>query len=130
MAEYRPAIAITTPTTHASYGVWNQESAVLPIGYGEGVRRAGGLALLVTAEPELVSDPDDLLGRIDGLILSGGVDLDPASYGAEPHPETKGCAPERDEFEIALIRRATELDMPVLGICRGMQALNVAFGGT
>jgi putative glutamine amidotransferase len=128
--EYRPAIAITTPFTQARYGVWDQHSAVLPSGYVTEVRRAGGLALLVTPEPELIAEPDELLHRVDGLIVSGGVDLDPASYGADPHPETKGCTPERDAFEIGLVRRAVELDMPVLGVCRGMQVLNVAYGGT
>jgi putative glutamine amidotransferase len=128
--EYRPAIAITTPFAQASYGVWDQHSAVLPASYLTEVRRAGGLPLLVAADPDLVSDPDELLHRIDGLIVSGGVDLDPSCYGAEPHPETKGCTPDRDAFEIALVQRATEIDMPVLGICRGMQILNVAFGGT
>ena len=130
MDGYRPAIGITTPFTQASYGVWDQHSAVLPAGYVSQVRRAGGLALLVAPQPELVADPDELLHRLDGLIVSGGVDVDPASYDAEPHPETKGCTPDRDAFEIALVRRAAELDMPVLGICRGMQVLNVAFGGT
>ena len=130
MSEYRPAIGISTPLTHASYGVWNQPSAVLPAGYVEAVRRAGGLALMVAPEPELVADPDELLHRLDGLIVSGGVDVDPASYGAEPHPETQGSTPDRDAFEIALIRRAVEIDLPVLGICRGMQVLNVALGGT
>src|SRR5579859_7670094 len=130
MDAYRPAIGITTPLTQASYGVWDQPSAVLPAGYVTEVRRAGGLALMVAPEPELVAEPDELLHRVDGLIVSGGVDMEPASYGAQRHPETKGCTPERDAFEIALIRRASELDLPVLGICRGMQVLNVAFGGT
>jgi putative glutamine amidotransferase len=126
----RPAIAITTPFTDASYGVWHQHSAVLPAGYVEAVRQAGGLAVMVAPEPELVTDPDDLLARVDALILSGGVDVDPSTYGAEPHPETKGCTPERDAFEIAITRRAVELDMPFLGVCRGMQVLNIAYGGT
>jgi putative glutamine amidotransferase len=130
MEAYRPAIALTTPFLEATYGVWSQLSAVLPAGYLAHVRGAGGLPLMVAAEPELVADPDQLLQRVDGLILSGGVDLDPASYGAEPHPETTGWTSERDAFELALIRRAVEIDMPVLGICRGMQVLNVAFGGT
>jgi putative glutamine amidotransferase len=130
MDHYRPAIGISTPVTVASYGVWNQPSALLPASYVTAVRQAGGLSLLVAPEPQLTFAPDELLHRIDGLIVSGGNDMDPASYGAAPHPETKGATRDRDEFETALIRRATELDMPVLGICRGMQVLNVAFGGT
>jgi putative glutamine amidotransferase len=130
MGEHRPAIAISTSFTHASYGVWNQYTALLPKAYITAVDRAGGLALLAPPQPELISDPDQLLDRVDGLILAGGNDVDPASYGAEPHPETMGTTPERDEFEIALARRAVELDMPLLGVCRGMQVLNIAFGGT
>jgi putative glutamine amidotransferase len=78
----------------------------------------------------LVDDPDERLDRIDGLILAGGADIDPASYGADKHPETNGTVPERDRVEIALTRAAVERDLPVLGICRGMQLLNVAQGGT
>jgi putative glutamine amidotransferase len=128
--EPRPAIAILTPITHAEFGVWSQPAALLPAGYGEAVRRAGGLALLVTPEQELVDDPDELLDRVDGVILSGGVDVDPATYGAPRSPETTPGDPLRDAFEIALTRRAVERDMPVLGICRGMQMINVSFGGT
>jgi putative glutamine amidotransferase len=94
------------------------------------VRRADGIPLLL---PEGFEDGDAsaaILDAIDGLILSGGADLDPASYGADPHPATDPPRPERDRFELALARGAVERDLPLLGICRGMQTLNVALGGT
>jgi putative glutamine amidotransferase len=78
----------------------------------------------------LIADPDDVLDLLDGLLLAGGADIDPGAYGAHAHPETKGTVPERDTFEIALTRRALERDLPLLGICRGMQLMNVARGGT
>jgi putative glutamine amidotransferase len=71
-----------------------------------------------------------VLDLVDGLILAGGADIDPGAYGADRHAETKGTVPERDTFEIALTRRAFERDLPLLGICRGMQLMNVARGGT
>jgi putative glutamine amidotransferase len=98
--------------------------------YPTAVQRAGALALVLPPDEGVVRSPDALLDRIDGLLLAGGADVDPASYGATPHPETGLTWPERDRFEVALVRRAIERAMPVLGACRGMQILNVALGGT
>src|SRR4051812_6050547 len=101
-----------------------------PRSYPTAVQRAGAVALLLPPDPAADESPDVYLDRVDGLLLAGGSDIDPATYGAERHPETKVIWPDRDRFEIALARRALDRDMPVLGICRGMQLLNVALGGT
>ena len=130
MSETRPAIGICTSFENARWGVWDQRTALLPWGYAEAIQRAGGLVMMIAPDPVLVTHPDEMLDRIDGLILSGGADVDPSSYGAKPNPQTKRTVLERDQTEIALVRRAVERDMPVLGICRGMQLLNVALGGT
>jgi len=98
--------------------------------YIQAVQTAGGLALLLPPDAQATRDPAELLDHLDALLLAGGADLDPSFYGQEPHPETTGTRPERDAFEIALVRAAIARDLPTLGVCRGMQILNVARGGT
>lgn len=126
----RPVIGICAALERAQWSVWDQQALLTPRGYVDAVHRAGGLALLLPPDPGLERDPDEVLDLLDGLILAGGADIDPSQYGAEPHPQTLGTVPERDTFEIALAKRALERDMPMLGICRGMQLMNVATGGT
>jgi putative glutamine amidotransferase len=103
---------------------------MLPRSYATAVQAAGGLALLLPPDEDATEAPDPLLDRLDALILAGGSDADPATYGAAPHLETGGTWPERDRFELALARRALEREMPLLGVCRGMAIVNVALGGT
>jgi putative glutamine amidotransferase len=126
----RPVIGICSALEHARWSVWDQEAFLTPRGYVDAVQRAGGLALLLVPDEILEREPDEILDLLDGLIFAGGADIDPAQYGAEPHPATNGSVVERDTFEIALARRALERDVPILGICRGMQLMNVAAGGT
>ncbi|WP_354697801.1 Putative glutamine amidotransferase [Paraconexibacter sp. AEG42_29] len=126
----RPTIGICTSLERARFGAWDDPAALTPYAYITAIQRAGGLALMLPPDPAAVADPDPVLDLLDGLILAGGVDVDPATYGAERAPQTAGCVPERDAFEIALANRALARDLPLLGICRGMQVMNVARGGT
>jgi putative glutamine amidotransferase len=126
----RPVIGICTAVERARWSVWDQDAFLLARSYVRAIQAAGGLVLMIPPDPGLHDEPDEVLDLLDGLVLAGGADIDPSAYGADAHPETKGTVPERDAFEIALARRAMDLDIPLLGICRGMQLMNVARGGT
>ncbi len=126
----RPVIGICTTLEKARWSVWELDAALLPMNYVHAVQRAGGLALMLPPDEQLVEDPGEVLSRLDGLILAGGADIDPATYGEPRDPHTVDTVPERDRFEVALARAAIERDLPLLGICRGMQLINVACGGT
>jgi putative glutamine amidotransferase len=126
----RPVIGICTALERARWSVWDQQAYLLPRSYIDTVQREGGIALMLPPDERVEREPDDVLDIIDGLILAGGADIDPATYGAAAHAETRGTVPERDGFELALARRALERDIPLLGVCRGMQLMNVATGGT
>jgi putative glutamine amidotransferase len=124
------AIGICAAVERVRRDPWDEVVTMVQRTYPAAVQRAGGLALILPPDEAASEAPDLLLDRFDGLLLAGGADVDPASYGAEPHPQTGVTWPERDRFEIALGRRAIERGMPVLGACRGMQILNIALGGT
>ena len=118
MAVPRPVIGIACAVLPAQWGPWHQPAAVVAADYIRQVQAAGGIAVVIPPQP---GDPGDVLDRIDGLMLTGGNDLQASLYAPDPV---------RDAWEFALVREAIARDMPFLGICRGMQVMNVAFGGT
>jgi putative glutamine amidotransferase len=122
----RPVIGITSYAEQARWGQWDLPAALIPLSYVHAVERAGGRPLLVPPSEDGV---EETLDALDGLLFSGGGDLDPATYGSEPHPATAGVRAERDRAELALLEGALARDMPVLAVCRGSQVLNVARGG-
>ena len=122
----RPVIGITTYAEEATWGGWTEPAAFTPLAYVRAVEQAGGRPLLIPPSEDGIEETLDVL---DGIIFSGGGDLDPETYGAEVHPETKEVSPERDSAELALLQAALGRDMPVLAVCRGSQVLNVARGG-
>ena len=126
-----PTIAITSSVGDIRSGDWDEHAAFSPIAYVRAVQRAGARAILLVADEQDAADPRELLAAVDGVILSGGgSDVAPHRYGQARHERTAAEEPGRDAFELALARAAREQDIPLLGICRGMQLLNVAYGGT
>ncbi len=127
MSVGKPVVGITTYLTQAAWAQWQLEAALVPASYVRAVSSSGGVPVLVP--PAAAADPEAIIAAVDGLVFSGGSDLDPELYDAELHPETAGIVRERDDAELVLMRAALERDVPMLAICRGSQVLNVALGG-
>ena len=126
VGERRPVIGITSYAQEASWGVWRLPAALIPLAYIEAVERAGGRPVVIPPSDGAI---EETLDALDGIVFSGGADVDPALYGAEPHPETDSPQAHRDAAELALLEAALARDLPTLAICRGFQLLNVARGG-
>lgn len=122
-----PVIGITTYAERTHFGVWDVNAVVLARTYPDSVARAGGIPVLL---PPIGAGHARLVSRLDGLLLAGGADVDPARYHEPAHPETAGLRPDRDTYEFALLAEAMAVDLPILAVCRGMQLLNAALGGT
>ena len=132
MSTTHSVIGITAFVEPASYRVWrNSPTALTPHRYIAHVQQAGAIAVLVPPlAPDTETQAAEVLERVDGLVIVGGVDVEPSRYGAEPHPTVQAPRPDRDASELALVRHAVELDLPLLGVCRGMQVMAVAAGGS
>jgi putative glutamine amidotransferase len=129
----RPVLGLTTYLQQAQTGIWDVRASFLPAIYIEGVHLAGGIAVLVPPQPVDGDIAERVLDGLDGLIITGGRDVDPGAYGQQPHSATDEPVVDnrtRDAVEFALVDRAVRRGIPVLGICRGAQVLNVALGGT
>ena len=122
----RPLIGITSYAEEIRWGVWEEVAALVPLSYVRAVEHAGGRAVIL---PPSEDGLEETLAAVDGLIFSGGGDLDPSLYGADAHPQTDAPHSSRDQAELGLLQAALQRDMPVLAVCRGSQLLNVARGG-
>lgn len=122
----KPVIGITSYVEQARWGAWDLPAALVPLRYVAAVQSAGGRPLVVPPMSDAIEETIDVL---DGIVFSGGSDLNPGLYDAKPHPETRGWRPQRDEAELELMKCALSCSLPMLAICRGMQMLNVVRGG-
>lgn len=125
-----PLLGVTTYREQARAGIWDVPAGFLPATYLDAIVAARGVPVLLPPQPGGAEVAEAVLGRLDGLVLTGGRDLDPAGYRQRAHPATDEFQPDRDRWEFALLDAARRLQRPVLGICRGAQLLNVAYGGT
>lgn len=124
-----PVIGLSTYREVARWGVWDQRADLLPSQYAEAVVACGGVPLML---PPVATEgaAEAVVARLDGLVISGGADVDPAAYGAQAHPRTANWRPDRDAWELALLTAAAAVGLPVLGVCRGMQLMAVHAGGS
>ncbi len=126
----RPLIGLSTYREQARWGVWDTSADLLPTVYARSVEAVGGIPVLLPPTTPYAEAAAAALGRLDGLVVSGGADVAPGRYGAEPHPSVRGTREDRDAWETALLEAAAERGTPTLGICRGMQVLAVQAGGS
>ena len=122
----RPLIGLSAYREQAAWGVWNTQTDLLNSLYARAVEAAGGIAVLLPPQSEAAAA---VVERLDGLVIAGGADVEPTRYGRDTHPRTQAPRPDRDTWELLLLDRAAVLDLPVLGICRGMQVMAVHAGG-
>jgi putative glutamine amidotransferase len=130
MGDTRPVVGISTYREKAQWGVWDTLADVLHAQYADAVLSAGGVPVLLPPAAGTEDMAGAVVSRIDALVISGGADVDPGRYGAEPHPRTMGWREDRDAWETALLRAADHVGLPTLGVCRGMQLMAVAAGGS
>lgn len=133
-----PLVGLTTYREHAQWGVWSQRADLLHVDYSDAVVRAGGVPVLLTPAPA-AADRDDaslrdaaatVVRRVDGIVVTGGADVDPSLYGEQRHPSTAAPRVDRDSWELALLEAAAAASLPTLAVCRGMQLMVVAAGGS